>query len=132
MKNSENIYKKVIDKYYNELPHEAEKNMLTEEKKISDKLNIALNKMDILKTDTSTFDINILQIIEKGEMIKENKKNILEFIIFIFISLLIISALVLITFYFGEKFFVYYELLTIVLIPILIIPLAKLSQTGGE
>ena len=132
MKNSENIYKKLIDKHYNELPDEAEKNMSTEEILLSDKLNIALNKMDVLKTDTSTCNINILEIIEKGEIIKQKKVNFWEFIIFISLSLLIILALVLITFYFGENFFMYYEILTFIFIPILTIPLVKLSQTGGK
>jgi hypothetical protein len=132
MKDSENIYKQVIDKYYNELPDEIEKNISIEETILSDKLNIVLNKMDILKTDNSTSNINILEIIKNGEMIKQNRKNSLEFIIFISLSLIIIFSLILIAFYFGEKFFVYYELLTFILIPVLIIPLEKLSQTGGN
>ncbi|WP_298838971.1 hypothetical protein [Clostridium sp.] len=132
MKNSENMYKKVIDKYYNELPDKVEKNMSTEEIILSDKLNLALNKMDILKPDILNCDINILEIIKKGELIKQNRKNSLEFIFFISLSSLIISSLILITFYFGDNFFVYYELLTFILMPIVIIPLAKILQTGGN
>lgn len=132
MKKSENKYNKVIDKYYDELPDEAEKNTSTEEYILSDKLNLALDKMDILKVDNSTYDINILEIIEKGQMIKQNKKNSLEFLAFISLALFLILSLILITFYFGAKFFINYELLTFILIPILIIPVSKLSQTGGK
>jgi hypothetical protein len=132
MKNSENKSDKVIDKYYAELPEEVEKNMSPEETILSDKLNSAMNIMDILKTDTSTCDINILEIIEKGQAISTKKKNSLEFLAFMSLALMLILSLLLTTFCFGEKFFIYYELLTLILIPILIIPLAKLSKTGGN
>lgn len=131
MKESRNKYNKVIDKYYSELPDKPRERLSDEEIILSDKLDLALDKMDILKTDTSNCDINIFEIINKGEMIKQNKRNSLEFLIFIFLSLLIISSIILTTIYFGQKFYIYYQLLTIVLIPILIIPIAKLSQTGG-
>ena len=132
MKDQENIYKKIIDKYYNDLPDEVEKDMSIEEAMLSDKLNIALNKMDILKTDIPLRNINILEIIKKGEMIKQDQKNSLEFITFISLSSLIILALILTTFYLGKEFFIFYTILTSIIIPILIIPLAKLSQTGGN
>ncbi|MBU3181962.1 hypothetical protein [Clostridium psychrophilum] len=132
MKNSENMYKKVIDKYYNELPNEVKENMPAEETILSDKLNLALNKMNILKTDTPMCNIDILEIIKKGEMIKQTKRNSLEFTCFIALSLLVISSLILLTFYFGEKFFMYYMLSTLIFIPILVIPLAKQLKIGGN
>jgi hypothetical protein len=132
MKNSENKYDKIIDKYYNELPDEAEEKLSESEQILSNKLNLALDKMDILKAVTPTFDINILEIIEKGEEIKEKKRNSLEFLTFIAFGLLIIASLILVTFYYGERFFIYYELLTFIFVPILILSLAKLSQTGGN
>lgn len=132
MKNSEDIYKKVIDKYYNELPDETQKDLLPEESILSNKLDLALNKMDILDTDTSTCNVNIFEIIEKAEMIKQAKKSSLEFMIFISLSSLLILTLIFIVIYFGENFFIYYELLTLIFVPISIIPLVKLSQNGGN
>ena len=132
MKDSENMYKKVIDKYFNELPDDAEKNMSNEETILYNKLDLALNKMDVLKTDISVCNLDILEIIKKGEMIKENKKNFLEFIAFIALSSLVISSLILLTSSFGEIFFIYYELLTFIFIPILIFSFAKQLKTGGN
>ncbi|MBC8059791.1 MAG: hypothetical protein H7Y18_03910 [Clostridiaceae bacterium] len=132
MNKSENKYNKVIDIYYNELSGETPKDMSIEETILSDTLNLALNKMDILKDPVSPFDINILEIIKEGELIKQNKRNSLEFSAFISFSLFIILSLILITFYLGETFFIYYELLTFIIIPILIVPLSKLSRTGGD
>lgn len=132
MKNSENNYDKIIDKYYDELPAEVVKDMSQEEKFLSENLNSALSIMDVLKTDTSTCDINILEIIAKGQNIKQKRSNSLEFLTFMAFALFIILSLILITLCFGEKFFIYYELLTLILIPILMLPLAKITQTGGN
>ena len=132
MKNSENKYSKVIDKYYNELPEGDQKKMSPDEIILSDKLNIALSKMDIIKTNSNTSDINIMEIIKKGEMIKQNKRNSLEFLAFISFSLLIISLIIILTLYFGEEFLKYYIFVTFIFVPFLAIPLAKISQTGGN
>lgn len=132
MKNSEDQFNKIIDSYYNEFPDEIEGTMSEEEIILSDKLSSSLNIMNILKTDTSHSDIDILAVIEKGEIIKQSKKNSLEFLCFISFSLFIILSLIIITFYYGANFFLYYELLTFILIPISIIPLVKKSQNGGN
>ena len=132
MKDSERMYKKAIDKYYNELPADAEKNMSNEETILYNKLDLALNKMDVIKTDISVCNLDIREIIKEGKMIKQNKKNFLEFISFVSLALLVIASLILLTSSFGETFFIYYELLTFIFMPILIFPLARQLKTGGN
>lgn len=132
MKDSKNIYIKVIDKYYDELAPDAEKNMSSEESILYNKLDLTLNKMDVLKTDKSILNVDILEIIKNGEIIKQNKNNFIEFIAFISLASLFISSLILLTSSFGELFFIYYELLTFIFIPILIFSFSKQLKIGGN
>jgi len=132
MEKPENKYDKVIDNYYKESPEETLKELSETENHLSERLNLALDKMNILKTDNLTCDIDILEIIKKGQAITQKKKNSLEFLAFNALALFIILTLIIFTIYYGEKFFIYYELATFIFVPILIISLVKLSQTGGN
>jgi hypothetical protein len=129
MKKNKKIYDNLIDKYYNDVP---EKNISFKNDHFEEKLKLSLDKMSILNTDSEDFPIDIMEIIERGELIKEKKKTFLEFSVFISTAVFIISLLVFITLFINQDFFMYCQLLAFIFMPLLIIPLAKSSLNGGN
>lgn len=134
MKNNDELYDGVIEEYYNELdelPEKIQKEISAEKTDLVEKLTLSLDKMNILNNDISDFPLDIMEIINAGEEIKKKKRALSDFLLFISTSLLLISSVVFITIFINQNFFIYFELLTFVFIPIIIIPMAKLSFNGG-
>ncbi len=129
MKKNKKIYDSFIDQYYNKLPAE---NIPAENIDFGEKLKLSLDKMDILNTDSGDFPLDIMEIIERGEAIKAKKITFIEFSSFISAAVLITSSLIFTTLFINQNFFIYYQFLTFIFIPFLIIPLAKLSVSGGN
>lgn len=122
-----------IDEYYNEI---TENNFTgKEEKELLDyknKLNVSLDKMDILSGNECDLDINILKIVNMAEEIKLRKKNKMENFRFISLSLLILLPGVFLVLLFNIKYLIYLEIIVTFLFSLLLIFLAIYSKARGD
>jgi hypothetical protein len=122
-----------IDKYYNELPGN---NFTTKEEtefmEYKNKLEASLEKMDIINERECDLDINILEIVNMADEIKLRKRNKVENLAFIALSLLILLTGVFLVLSFNIKYLVYIEIVITSLFPFLLISLAIYSKARGD
>jgi hypothetical protein len=122
-----------IDKYYNELPGN---NFTTKEEtefmEYKNKLEASLEKMDIINDRECDLDINILEIVNMADEIKLRKRNKVENLAFIALSLLILLTGVFLVLSFNIKYLVYIEIVITSLFPFLLISLAIYSKARGD
>lgn len=128
MDKKEAAYNKVVDEYYKE--HSSR--IIEPDYEFKDKMDRSLTYMDSLEGLDFPIDINILQIIAEGEQIKERKKYRLELFAFIAACTFIISAVTVIIGITSAKVFLYFQLIVSSIMPLLIIPAAKISAKKGE
>lgn len=128
--NRENVF---IDKYYNELP---ENNITAKEEseflEYKNKLDASLIKMNILNENKCDLDINILEIINMAEEIKLKKRNKMETISFISLSLLILLVGLSLALSVNIKYLIYLEIIISSILPFLLILLAIYSKSRGD
>lgn len=94
------------------------------------KMNAALEKVNL--TDNIDFDIpmDTLKIIEQAEQIKSSRNSLKENIYFIIASILILSSFSFVFLVLSEKFIIYFELVLFSVMPWSLIPLTKYSLRG--
>lgn len=123
-KNQDNL----IDKYYNE---DFDKKY-TDDDKFYNEIDESLDKMNVIKDIDCDMDIDISEIIESAETIKNKRKRIIENIAFAIISIIIFSAFAFTAASNGMKFIVIYEITIITLIPFTLIPISMIELKGGK
>lgn len=134
MKNSDKIKSCLIDEYYNEAQETVDGSLKDSDEytEFKSKLNSTVKKMDVLNEDIFDFDIDILNIIEQGEYIKEGKKTKKEFILFILSSFIILSLYAIAIIKIGSKILIISQMLIVFLIPWIIIPISAIKRRGSE
>jgi hypothetical protein len=134
MKDSERNKNSLIDEFYNESQEKTSQNTVYSEADLEFKsvLNSTAKKMDVLKEDIFDFDIDILSIIEQGDCIKENKRNIKEFILFILSSVIILSLCAMAVIKLGTKVLIISQIIIVAILPWIIIPLLAMRKRGSE
>lgn len=124
MSKKEKLINMLIDKHYNEANNNTlDKSVNTAA--FENKMNAALEKMDL--ADNLDFNINIdtLKIIQQAEQIQTKRNSFKENIYFIITSLLILSIFSIILIKFDINFIIYFQLLLVFIMPWSLIPLAK-------
>lgn len=96
-------------------------------KKFENKMDAALEKIDLADNIDFNIDIDTLKIIEQAEQIQTKRNSFKENIYFIITSILVLSAISVIFLNFGIKFILYFELALFFIMPWSLIPLAKYS-----
>ncbi|AGK96349.1 hypothetical protein [Clostridium pasteurianum] len=143
MNEKEKLINTLIDKRYNEAydinllnkaknEEQINENNDTLDKSVNleafeDKMNSALEKIDLV--DNIDFNINIdtLKIIEQAEQIGAKKNSFKENIYFIITSILILSAFSIVFLKLGIKFVIYFQIVLAFIMPWSLIPLTKYS-----
>ena len=143
MNEKEKLINTLIDKRYNEAYDINLLNKARNEERINEndntldksvdlevlenKMNSALEKIDL--ADNIDFNINIdtLKIIKQAEQIAAKKNSFKENIYFIITSILMLSAFSIIFLKLGVKFVIYFQLVLVFIMPWSLIPLAKYS-----
>lgn len=123
----------IIDEFYKEnYNREVLEDLEQEElefKKSIEKMNKAMNLAENVDLD---LDINLDKLISQSMDILDNKRNIREKILFLLLSILILSLIVLISTIGGLKFILYFQVIIIILAPFIIIPIAKNAVVRGN
>ncbi len=148
MNEKEKLINTLIDKHYNEdydinllnrlKNHEQlnlnnstldkSMNVTTLENKIDD----ALEKMDLANSIDFKFDIDTLNIIQTAAQIQTKRNSFKENICFIMSSILILSLFSIVFIKFGMKLLIYFQLILIFIMPWSLIPLAKHALRRNE
>jgi hypothetical protein len=121
----------LIDNYYNEASSFQESHSEDNEL-FKEKLEKSLEKMNALEDLDFPMDINILEIVNTAEAIKDKKKLRLESFAFIGVCLIIISAVVLLSLSVDVKIILYTEAAISALLPLTLIPIAKNIKIRGN
>jgi hypothetical protein len=134
MKDSERNKNSLIDELYNESHEKSSHNTVNSESDLEFKsvLNSTAKKMDVLKEDMFDFDIDTLNIIEKGEYITETRKAKKEFVLFILSSIIILSLCSIAIVKIGPKILIISQIIIITIAPWIIIPVLALKKRGSE
>ena len=134
MKRSDKAKNSLIDEFYNEYQEKLSKSTVYSESDLEFKsvLNSTAKKMDVLKEDMFDFDIDTLNIIEKGEYITETRKAKKEFILFILSSIIILSLCSIAIIKIGPKILIISQIIIITIAPWIIIPVLTLKKRGSE
>lgn len=119
----------MIDKYYNE---DFDKGCI-DDAEFNKELNESLDKMKAIDDIDCKMDIDILDIIEKAEVMKDKKKKTIENTLFIVVSLSIFAIFALAAVLEGTKFIVIYQLVIVTLMPFVLIPISisKVKEGSG-
>jgi hypothetical protein len=127
------IEKAVIDKYYDMRVNNAITADRTHDtsSQFEEKLKLSMDTMDRFSNDPYDLDVNILKIISEGEAIRNKNKQTSEFLIFICLSLFLLSTVIFITLIFSEMFFIYLQLFSFIALPFSLIPFAIFSKRKG-
>jgi hypothetical protein len=123
MRKKERVKNIIIEEYYDKSP----KSNPNIDDDFTYKIKKALDKMDSIEDLDFSIDVNILEIISKGEQIRENRNIKLEVCGFIGICLLILVTSVALIVYINPKIFIYFQIIFSTLIPLILIPFSKNS-----
>lgn len=133
MKDREDKKHIIIDEFYKEnFNREILENLEQEEldfKRSIEKMDEAMNLVESVELE---LDINLDKLISDGMDILDNRRNRRERILFILLSILILSLVVLISIIGGLKFILYFQVIIITLAPFIIIPIAKTAVVRGN
>lgn len=132
MSKEDKIINTLIDKHYNEA---YDTNVLKENKNIEsleNKIEVSVNKMDLLDDMDFSFDIDTLKIIEQAEQIQARKNSIEENLYFIIASVLILSIFGVVFICIGIKSVIYFEIALICIMPWSLIPLSIYGLRGHQ
>ncbi|HEY5563702.1 MAG TPA: hypothetical protein VIK72_18430 [Clostridiaceae bacterium] len=100
---------------------------------MDNKTELTLKKMDEIKDLDFSMDVDISQIILKAEIIKNKKKDMKEFILFLTsTSTIVLLVYCLIMLEGTQRFILYFEILFFTLAPFMIIPAALSSRVREE
>ena len=128
MSKQDKLEKQIIDDYYKKRESDSSDIMLDNMGDgFAKKLHSSMSKMDVLTEDNFDLDINIMEIISKGEKVRNKASDTKEFIKFILSAILILTTLILLTVLINHNIFIYWQLIVFFIIPFTLIPLAKLS-----
>lgn len=121
--------KDLIDTYYNEKTAAAFIESSEDNLKFEKDMKAALDKMDTLNNMDYDLDVNILEILSKADDISAKRSERKEFILFAFLSTLIMSlALTIILTGHGNILLIFQVVISIVM-PLLIIPLSLIAKS---
>ncbi|SHE92805.1 hypothetical protein SAMN02745195_01465 [Thermoanaerobacter uzonensis DSM 18761] len=129
------IQDKIIDIHYNELTDNTE--VISHIENCSDcytfkkNLKLTLSYMDTLevKIDMSDLQVNIAEIIEKAEQIRNKRKDRLELLIFITTSIIFLISSVLFMANLDVRFLLYTQIFLYFNLPLILIPFYKLKTS---
>ncbi|EGD52328.1 hypothetical protein SAMN04244560_00267 [Thermoanaerobacter thermohydrosulfuricus] len=127
------IQDKIIDIHYNELSDNTE--VISHIENCSDcytfkkNLKLTLNYMDTLDIDMSDLQVNIAEIIEKAEQIRNKRKDRLELLIFITTSIIFLISSVLFMANLDVRLLLYTQIFLYFNLPLILIPFYKLKTS---
>lgn len=100
------------------------------DKNFDRKTEEVLVKMDLIKDMDFPMDINLIEIIAKGEEIKEDKRRIkFELLGFVSMCLFIITGVAMLIISTNPRIFIYLQAALVVLLPLVVIPIASKSSS---
>lgn len=111
--------KNIIDRYYGENTIPSEE--IDPNKDFEENLVKSLMKMEIKESGQDELDINIMDIVVKAEKIKLEKISNKEFIRFILLATLMITIFSISVITLGSRFFVGFEIMLLILLPLILI-----------
>jgi hypothetical protein len=126
MKEKGNAEDRFIDEYYDEAP----KSNIAADDSFKTSMKKSLAKMNIIEDLDFPLDINILEIISKGEEVKDKRKVKIELAGFIAVCFLIVSTLAALLINTNPKIYLYAYAAISALLPLIVIPIAR--NTKGE
>lgn len=127
------IQDKIIDIHYNELSDNTE--VISHIENCSDcytfkkNLKLTLNYMDTLDIDMSDLQVNIAEIIEKAEQIRNKRKDRLELLIFVTTSIIFLISSVLFIANIDIRLLLYTQIFLYLNLPLILIPFYKLKTS---
>lgn len=128
MRGKDDFQNKIIEEYYNE----DLKFQIPSDDAFKTKIEDSLSRMDVLNDFDLPLDINILEIVAKGEEIRDRKKMKFELISFISVCLLIVSSLFKIAVNTNPAIYLYVYAALSLLLPLVIIPIAKAARRNAQ
>ncbi|MCB2306275.1 hypothetical protein LGL08_07300 [Clostridium estertheticum] len=131
---SDKVKNSLINKLYNEDQENVDKDKeySDEALEFKNKLNSAAIKMNVLNEDIFDFNIDTLGIIEKGESIKESRKAIKEFILFILSSFIIVSLYAIAIIKIDYRILIISQIFITIIVPCIIIPISVARRKESE
>lgn len=111
----------LIDEYYNE----ASKSNITADESFKASMEKSLVKMNVIEDLDFPLDINILEIISKGEEVKDKRKVKYELAGFIAVCFLIVSTLAAVLISTNPKIYLYAYAAISAVLPLIVIPIAR-------
>jgi len=134
MKDFDKIENSLIDEFYNEATKNIDNKLKysDEASEYRSKLNFAITKIDVLNEDIFDFPIDTLSIIEQGELIRENRKENKEFILFILSSFIILSLYAMAIIKIDSKILIISQIFIVIIAPWIIIPISVSKRRGSE
>ncbi len=121
MREKDAIQNQIIDEYYDDAP----KSCPEIDNVFAGDMKMALAKMEVIKDLDFPLDINLLDIIAKGENIKKKRKIKIEAAGFIVVCLLITSILGVLILNTDLKVYLYIQAALSAVLPLSVIPIAK-------
>ncbi|HEY8890649.1 MAG TPA: hypothetical protein VIM70_10370 [Clostridium sp.] len=134
MKDFDKIENSLIDEFYNEATKNIDNKLKysDEASEYRSKLSSAITKIDVLNEDIFDFPIDTLSIIEQGELIRENRKENKEFILFILSSFIILSLYAMAILKIDSKILIISQILIVIIAPWIIIPISVSKRKRSE
>lgn len=96
------------------------------------KLQSTKDKLDLLNNNIIDFEIDTLAVIAQADTLKEKKRHRMELGLFIFISLIILSAYVAAGLIFGLQTLIISQVILITLTPWVVLPIAAYRTKRGD
>lgn len=124
--------KKIIDKYYNELPDDMQIDVNNCDLLFEENLKKSIAELDIVNTENINVPNDFFSLINNAEEVKQKKSFKKEFAVFILTATVIISLFIFLILLIGPKLLIIYEAVILVILPISLIPLSKAVINRGE
>lgn len=131
---SDRVKNTLINELYNENQENVDKDIKYSDEALEfkNKLNSAVVKMNVLNEDIFDFHIDTLEIIEKGNSIKEIRKANKEFILFILSSLIILSLYAIAIIKIDYRILIISQIFIAIIVPCIIIPISVARRKESE
>ncbi|MCM0648332.1 hypothetical protein NBE98_08085 [Clostridium swellfunianum] len=128
MNEKDGFQDKIIEEYYNE----DLKFQIPINDAYKTKIEDSLSKMNLLEDFDFPLEVNILEIVAKGQEIRDKRKVKFELVGFISACLLIILSLLIIAINTNPAIYLYIYGAVSLLMPFVIIPIAKASRREAQ